>query len=185
MPRDGTLLRSAVAAAQAGDHGAAHFLYASYKDNVYGYVRSLVGDEHEAEDVTQAVFAKLLVVVGRYEPRSGATFGSWLLRIAHNASMDHLRRRRRDVPEEEPHPRGAVTPPQGADTLLAALGALSEEQQRVILMRHLVGLTPGEIAERLGRSEASIHGLHHRGRQRLQEELRRTGGAPSCLEHAA
>jgi RNA polymerase sigma-70 factor, ECF subfamily len=46
-------------------------------------------------------------------------------------------------------------------------------------MRHVIGLSPGEIAEQLGRSESSIHGLHHRGRRALQEELRRLGSAPS------
>ena len=48
----------------------------------------------------------------------------------------------------------------------------------VVVLRHLVGLTPGEIAERLGRSENSIHGLHHRGRRAVQQELRRLECAP-------
>ena len=46
-----------------------------------------------------------------------------------------------------------------------ALRTLPEEQRDVVVLRHLVGLTPGEIATWMGRSEASIHGLHHRGRQ--------------------
>jgi hypothetical protein len=41
----------------------------------------------------------------------------------------------------------------------------------VLVLRHLVGLTPGEIANRMGRSESSIRGLHHRGRQVLKREL--------------
>jgi RNA polymerase sigma-70 factor, ECF subfamily len=48
-------------------------------------------------------------------------------------------------------------------------------------MRHVVGLTPREIADQLGRSESSIHGLHHRGRRALQKELMRLGSAPSTL----
>jgi RNA polymerase sigma-70 factor (ECF subfamily) len=57
--------------------------------------------------------------------------------------------------------------------------ALPYEQREVILMRHLVGLTPPEIATRMGRSESSIHGLHHRGRRALQQELRRLESAPA------
>ena len=53
----------------------------------------------------------------------------------------------------------------------------------MVVLRHLVGLTPGEIAGRLGRSEASIHGLHHRGRRTLQTELSRMGSAPSTRPH--
>src|ERR1700688_2906929 len=49
----------AIKRAQAGDRQALGFLYAHYADNVYGYVRSIVRDHHEAEDVTQHVFAKL------------------------------------------------------------------------------------------------------------------------------
>ena len=52
-----------------------------------------------------------------------------------------------------------------------ALRTLPEEQRDVVVLRHLVGLTPGEIATWMGRSEASIHGLHHRGRQPLKRQL--------------
>jgi len=46
-------------------------------------------------------------------------------------------------------------------------------------MRHIVGLTPPEIAQEMGRSESSIHGLHHRGRRALRQEIARLGSAPS------
>ncbi|HEV7163648.1 MAG TPA: sigma factor, partial [Solirubrobacteraceae bacterium] len=57
----------AVKQAQLGDREALGFLYARYADNIYGYVRSIVHDSHEAEDVTQQVFAKLIRVIGKYE----------------------------------------------------------------------------------------------------------------------
>ncbi len=89
----------AVRGAQAGDHDALAFLYARYADNVHGYVRGIVHDHHEAEDVTQQVFAKLMQAIGRYEPRE-APFLAWLMRLARNAALDHLRRQRL-VPVEE------------------------------------------------------------------------------------
>ncbi len=49
----------------------------------------------------------------------------------------------------------------------------------MVVMRHVIGLTPPEIAAQMGRSESSIHGLHHRGRRALQQELRRLGAAPA------
>ena len=52
-----------------------------------------------------------------------------------------------------------------------ALAALPAEQRDVIVLRFLVGLTPGEVAERMGRSEDAVHGLQHRGRRRLRSEM--------------
>ena len=72
---------------------ALRFLYLRYADNVYGYVCSIVRDEHEAEDVTQQIFAKLLTTLDRYEPRQ-VPFSAWILRVAHNAAIDHVRARR-------------------------------------------------------------------------------------------
>ena len=61
----------AIARAKQGDREALRFLYVEYADNVYGYVASIVKDEHEAEDITQLVFAKLMRVLPKYEQRAG------------------------------------------------------------------------------------------------------------------
>src|SRR5690242_429579 len=89
----------AVARAKEGDREAIRFLYLRYADNVFGYVRSIVHDEYEAEDVTQHVFAKLILVIGKYEQRS-VPFTAWMLRLARNVAIDHVRRRRA-IPCEE------------------------------------------------------------------------------------
>lgn len=171
----------AVIRAKSGDQEAIRFLYVRYKDNIYGYVLSMIRDHHEAEDVTQQVFLKLMGVIHKYEPRQ-VPFTSWLLRVARNVAVDHLRRQR-SVPCEE-----VYEPLRQADDsarerrwgLEQALEVLSEEQRNVIVLRHLVGLTPGEIATRMDRSEASIHGLHHRARKALKRELRDSDCAPTA-----
>ena len=83
----------AVARAKEGDREALRFLYVSYSHNIYGYVRSIVRDDHEAEDVTQHVFAKLMTTIGKYDDR-GVPFFAWLLRMARNVAIDHLRANR-------------------------------------------------------------------------------------------
>jgi len=90
--RDPEIAR-AVVRAQAGDMEAIRFLYLRYKNNVYGYVLSILRDQHEAEDVTQHVFMKLISVIPKYEPRQ-VPFTSWILRVARNVAVDHLRQRR-------------------------------------------------------------------------------------------
>jgi len=169
----------AVARAKQGDREALRFLYIEYADNVYGYVASIVKDEHEAEDVTQLVFAKLMTVLPKYEERH-VPFTSWLLRLAHNAALDHLRRRLPTPVDEVRSPDERVDRGPSDDVQLVgeALATLPEDQRTVVVLRHLVGLTPGEIAERLGRSENAIHGLHHRGRRAVQQELRRLDCGP-------
>ena len=97
---------AAVARAKDGDADALRYLYLRYADNVYGYVCSIVRDEYEAEDVTQHIFAKLLTAIHRYEPRV-VPFSAWILRVAHNAAIDHVRTRR-PVPIEEVLPPDAV-----------------------------------------------------------------------------
>ena len=172
-----------VARAKQGDREAVRFLYVQYSQNIYGYVRSIVQDEHEAEDVTQQVFAKLITAIVKYDER-GVPFFAWLLRLARNAAIDHLRANR-TLPTEDvldPNALCAVDLDR-PEIVRAALATLPDEQRQVVVLRHLVGLTPGEIADHMGRTEGSIHGLHHRGRRALQRELTRLECKP-CTHRA-
>jgi RNA polymerase sigma-70 factor (ECF subfamily) len=181
-----TLVSRAVARAKEGDREAVRFLYLQYADNVYGYVRSIVRDDYEAEDVTQQVFTKLIVVIGKYEQRA-VPFSAWILRLAHNAAIDHMRKRRA-VPAAEVYGADERVPEGNEDRsreLRHALADLPEEQRDVIVLRHVVGLSPTEIAGRMGKTEPSVHGLHHRGRAALRTALVERGCAPTVALKAA
>jgi RNA polymerase sigma-70 factor (ECF subfamily) len=174
------LVARAVRRAQAGDREALGFLYARYADNVYGYVRSIVHDDHEAEDVTQHVFAKLIHVIGKYEERE-VPFFAWILRVARNVAVDHIRRQRLIPVEEVRTSDEGVGDPAGDSRmgeLTEALSKLPRAQREVLVLRHFAGFSPTEIAERTGRSEGSIHGLHHRGRRALRADLETRGAVP-------
>ena len=177
---DQELVDRAVAQAKRGDHEGIRFIYASYSGDVFRFVRSIVGDEHEAEDVTQTVFLKLMRVISKYE-RGAVPFTAWLMRVARNAAIDHLRERR-PVPCEEIHGRSTSEElDENLQRLIEfrdAVSGLQEEQRAVVVLRHVHGLTPGEIAARLGKSEGAIHGLHHRGRRVVQARLRERGMVP-------
>jgi RNA polymerase sigma-70 factor, ECF subfamily len=173
------LVTAAIASAKAGDMNALDFLYSRFGEDVCGYIRSIVHDSYEAEDITQNVFAKLMVAIQKYEPRE-VPFAAWILRVARNAALDHVRARRQ-IPFEEVRTDDGGHEQVGferAQCLRDALLRLPEEQREVLVLRHLVGLSPGEIANRLGKTEGSIHGLHHRGRGALRIALRELEAAP-------
>jgi RNA polymerase sigma-70 factor (ECF subfamily) len=171
--------RLAVARAKEGDQEAMRFLYITYSSNVYGYVRSIVRDDHEAEDVTQHVFAKLMTTLVKYDDR-GVPFFAWLIRLARNVAIDHLRANRLTPTENVlDHGWSTGTNEDRVETVRAALAALPDDQREVVVLRHIVGLTPGEIADRMGRTESAIHGLHHRGRRAFQRTLTELDSTPS------
>ena len=182
---DAGLERQAIASAKRGDWDGIHYIYVRYADDVYGYVRSIVRDDHEAEDITQNVFAKLITAIAKYEERS-VPFAAWIMRVARNATLDHMRTRRQ-IPVEEVRasdPRDERLGLERRQCLKEALAALPEEQRQVLVLRHMVGLSPPEIAERLGKSESSVHGLHHRGRATLKATLLELESAPVTAGHS-
>jgi RNA polymerase sigma-70 factor (ECF subfamily) len=183
---DSARILRAVAQARSGDKDGLCFLYRRYAGEVFRCTRAIVKDHHEAEDLTQSVFAKLPTAIEKYEPRD-APFLAWILRVSRNMALDHLRARRA-VPCEELRVHDEDCPWSRRDRvgdLRQALSLLPSEQRRVLVLRHVGGFSPGEIAAASGRTESSIHGLHHRGRAALKAELERLGATPAVSQRRA
>jgi RNA polymerase sigma-70 factor (ECF subfamily) len=190
--RERWLTRRAVRRASDGDGEAIGELYDRYAGRVYGHVRRMMRDRHDAEDVTQLVFLKLTWTLARYDERSG-DFCAWLLRVARNQAIDELRRRR---PVLLPEVYGSGGRPDGQDrndeasalragALRAALAELSADQREVIVLRQFMGLRPREIADRMERSEGSVHALYHRGRVAMQASLVEADSGPATFRKKA
>jgi RNA polymerase sigma-70 factor, ECF subfamily len=177
--KDGRLVSRAIARAKLGDPEGLHFLYVRFAPDVQRYVTSIVRDHHEAEDITQNVFAKLVTAIKKYEQRE-VPFAAWIIRVAHNAAVDQMRARR-PIPTEEIRLDDGGYSYAAYDQsriLRSAFSRLPKDQREVLVLRHVVGLTPTEIAGILDRSESSVHGLHHRGRRALQSSLTELEAAP-------
>lgn len=174
-----SLERRAIARAKEGDWDAIHFLYVEYFRDIQAYVRSIVRDHHAAEDIAQNIFVKLITAIRKYEDREIA-FAAWLFRVARNASLDYIRAHRQ-IPVEEVRlsdERDQQLDLRRREALIDGMSQLPCGQQEVLMLRHIGGFTPGEIATKLGKSKGSVHGLHHRGRAALKRYLREVGAAP-------
>lgn len=158
-----------VRAAQV-DRAAFGILYRRYLDPVYGYCFYLLGDHHDAEDATERTFLAALGAIDRFRDE-GATFRSWLFRIAHNQLANALRTRSRQRTDprdlvREPatggDPARLATLADDARRLRAALGTLPEDRRQVVVLRFVDGLTAREIGVVLRRSEGAVRVLQHR-----------------------
>lgn len=169
----------AVGRAQSGDREAIRFLYAHYSGRIYGYVFSMIRDQSETEEVTQHVFLKLMSVIDKYEPRQ-VPFTSWLMRVARDVAIDHLRVQR-PVPDQEAHePLRLAAGSAGRRRwqLEQAVEVLSEERQRAIVQRNLVSVTADETATPSDHTQASIHDLHGGPRKVAERETIDDGDTP-------
>jgi RNA polymerase sigma-70 factor (ECF subfamily) len=175
-------VRRLVERAQQGDRQALEELYLMHFDRIYSYLQMSVGNRHDAEDLTNQTFVKMLESIERFEWRK-VPVSAWLFRIAHNLAMDHFRSRRRWQPEEDPpEPPGAEERSAeeealhsiGRQSMLEMIEDLSQDQQQVLTLKFVFNFSNGEVATILGKSEGAIKSLQHRALGSLQRQLKTT-----------
>src|SRR3990170_2144852 len=128
--------------AQQKDQEAFARLYEGYFDKIYRYIVIKIGNQTEAEDMTQQVFLNALESISSFRWQ-GFPFSSWLYRIAHNQIVDHLRKKSKRVlvPLDESLPAVADDPEHAAEQkmeieeVIAAAKDLTRAQQEVISLR--------------------------------------------------
>jgi RNA polymerase sigma factor (sigma-70 family) len=171
---------SLVARAAGGDSTAFAELYEQCAPGVRRYVGSIVWNSWDADDVTQEVFVKIFLRLSQYDP-ARASFSAWMLRIAHNAAIDHLRRSR-SRPSLGPVDEQVADDEAGAqcvESLRDALHALSHTEREVLMLRALGGLTPPELAGRMNRTRGSVNTLYYRARIAACNALAADAAGPS------
>jgi RNA polymerase sigma-70 factor (ECF subfamily) len=140
--------------------------------------RAVTGDDHDADDASQDAFLSALDRIETYDRRR--PFGPWLMRIAANAAIDLLRRRKvrqADAIDDRVAAPG-VSPAQEAERselrarLQAALAALPERQRIAITLFDLEGYPHAEIAEVLGIPEGTVRSDVFHARRTLRDALR-------------
>ncbi len=177
-----TLHHDTVRRAQAADPQALAAIYERYAPGIFRYVYYRVGDSELAADIQSDVFVRMLEGIGRYEDR-GWSIGTWLYRIAHARTIDSLRRSdRRPLASLQEWDAVGEGPDAGIEASLRqqavrrAMGHLGESQRRVLLLRHVYGLSLDETARQMGRTVGSVKALQHRAHERLAQLVRAEEG---------
>jgi RNA polymerase sigma-70 factor (TIGR02952 family) len=162
--------------AQEGDAEAFGELYDHYVTMVHRYVYHRVGDRATAEDVTSETFVRALRRIDSLSFQ-GRDVGAWLVTIARNIVLDHVKSSRyrlevatadmRDADRATDGPEDAVVQHMTNQQLLQAVQQLGSEQQECIVLRFMHGLSVSETAEIMGKKDGAIKALQHRAVRRL------------------
>ena len=170
--RDAELARRA-----ARDPEAFSELYQRFLPGVYRYHLARTGQVQEAEDLTAQTFLTAWEAIGGF--RGQGSFAAWLFGIASHKLADHYRRRRVDLPLElaevqrspDPLPEEAVVQSLEMRRVTAALRLLTPERAEAMVLVLFGGLSMAEAAQTMGKSEAAVKMLFHRGLAELKERL--------------
>jgi RNA polymerase sigma-70 factor, ECF subfamily len=162
-----------VRAAQRGSAEAFAELFRRHWPRAHRAAWLVVHDATAAEDVAQEAFLAAVRSLDRFDRRR--PFGPWLHRIVVNRAIDYARARelRREVADAGIEPAVVDRADAPGDDVLAALAALPPDQRAVIVMRHLLGFTPGEIASALGLPRGTVNSRLRRGLDGLQGAVER------------
>jgi len=181
--------RATVDRAREGDQQALADLYDWFMPRVYRYVVARVGNTHEAEDLTEEVFLKLLGAIGDFRWKD-VPFSSWVFRIAHNCVATHFRRSAQrggptaeiplDLADGRHDVAHAIEERITLEEVRAAAALLPDAQREVIALRFAVGLSIADTAKALGKREGNIKALQHKAVAKLQKMLipERDGAKP-------
>ena len=175
-PRRAWSRASEAALVRAAQHGSAEAfaeLFRRHWPRAHRAAWLVVHDATAAEDVAQEAFLSAVRSLDRFDRRR--PFGPWLHRIVVNRAIDYARARelRREVADAGVEPAVVDVADAPGDDVLEALAALPPDQRAVIVMRHLLGFTPGEIAAALGLPRGTVNSRLRRGLDGLQEAVER------------
>ena len=166
------------------EHQALTRLCELYYRDVYSYVYYRVSNVQDAEDLTDEVFLKMVEAIRSCRARTERSFMAWLFRIANSSVVDYRRRQavRDHLPLDEKYlpthagPEAPVETKLTQERLQQAISKLTDDQQQVIILRFIEGLSNAETAQVLGKSEGAIKSLQHRGLASLRRILEGSGG---------
>jgi RNA polymerase sigma-70 factor (ECF subfamily) len=179
--------RAIVVAVLGGQQHRFAELVTRYQSQIVNYVCRMLGNYEDAVDLSQDVFLKAYSALGSYKPQY--PFAAWLFRIARNAAIDEIRKRRlvtvsldapveledgsvgREVESPGLDPEDAYLGVEFADRVSAAIDELPEKYREAIILRHAADLSYDEIAEALELPLGTVKTRIFRARDALRRSL--------------
>ena len=169
---------------QRGDRQAFDELIRLYYDYVSGFLLKATENETLCEDLTQETFLKMIRSIERFDPGGSAGFGTWLITIAKNCYIDHLRRNRvhlEDIEslqlEDERNVADEVERKLRYEQVMSVMETLPPEQALAIRLKYVEDMTLAQIAERFGVQPKTIKSRIHDGTAKLRKKLIARKGA--------
>lgn len=177
-----------VAAVLEGDEELYGELVQRYQGRLVNYLYRLLRSVQEAEDLAQEVFFKLYQALDRYNPKY--KFSTWLFRVAQNAAIDRIRKRRLklvsmdrtgdpdsnmgswEFPSSDPDPYGDLRNVERGEAIQNAIDRLPWDYRELIVLRHFGELSYDEIAKLKEMPLGTVKNKLFRGRQMMKQELR-------------
>ncbi|MEA2124897.1 MAG: hypothetical protein QOI80_1679 [Solirubrobacteraceae bacterium] len=158
-------------AARRGSSDAVAELFERHWDACYRAAYWIVHDSAAAEDIAQEAFLAAIGALDRFD--QARSFAPWLHRVVVNRAIDFARTRaaRREVGVEGLANRAAPDVEPADPALLAALAGLPPDHRAVVVLRHVIGCTPGQIAKLLDLPRGTVNSRLRRGLDALAEVL--------------
>ncbi len=165
-----------------GRKAAFNTIVLRYQDKLFRILIHLVGDRHEAEDMIQETFVRVIRGIRNYDHRE--KFDQWIFSIANHLACDHLRRKKNrprvytedmqsfSIAEQNGKCSG-LEDKELSDMIYKAIGSLPIEQRQVFLLREEAELTFQEIAELLGIPLNTALGRMHYAIEKLRSQLKK------------
>jgi RNA polymerase sigma-70 factor (ECF subfamily) len=170
-----------------GDDEPFRELVTRYQNRVVNYLNRMLRDVDEAQELAQEVFVRIYRALDRFDP--SYRFSTWLFRVAQNAAIDRIRKRRLvmvslnrpetatsdggewEFPSDEPTPYGELRNQERGGAIRRAVAELKGEYRELIELRHFAELSYEEIADLKEMPLGTVKNKLFRGRQMLKLKL--------------
>ena len=175
-----------IAAYLRGEEGAFAYVVEHNLTAIYSFVRRFVGSNEDTEDIVQDTFLKAWKSIKKYNVQT-SRFKTWLMRIARNTAIDHMRKKK-SVPmsyfdtedgnaledsleDTTPLPDELFMRGQNEEQVTRALEALKAPQREVLLLHYMSGLTFEEVGAALEKPPNTVKSIHRRALAALRRIL--------------
>lgn len=154
------------------------FIYTQYCDKVFGFVRSKIYNQTEAEDIVQTVFLKVYSNLDQYD-ETKASLSTWIYTITRNTVYDYLKEKRDhpvlelidNTPDSAEEPDDSLLNQEALEELACALEKLPQNQRDIIILLYYKNLGKRKVAEMFGMTYGQLRYLHDKAMKRLGELL--------------